>query len=409
MQTLFQHKKILILVSASIALYKILNLISTLKKYNAHIKVVMSKESEAFITPLSFESLSQNVVLTQSSQSWVAEGANHISYAKWADVVLIAPATANTIAKIAMGIADNVMLSTLLATNVPKILAPAMNTQMLFAPQTQENIKKLQAMGYHIIDSRVSKLACGDEGEGALADVDQIIFALASCLSYDSFWAEKRVIITGGGSIENIDEVRYISNHSSGKQASFLALALYLRGAKVSLIASFFPVVLPLGIKQIPVQSVRDFSCAIQSEINQNPANCADSKPIVFMAAALADFVPTQSFQGKLKKEQVGKHLEIICERSQDILLDLDSSRVCKVGFKAELDAPNALQSAQAMLVQKQCEMVCLNVISSTCPFGGDSNRMTLIAQNEMLEVGECSKFDTALAIADFYKKIVCQ
>lgn len=144
--------------------------------------------------------------------------------------------------------------------------------------------------------------------------MNQIIFALALSLSCDSFWTGKRVIITGGGSIENIDEVRYISNHSSGKQASFLALALYLRGAKVSLIASSFPVILPLGIKQIPAQSVQDFSCAIQTEINQNLADCIDSKPIIFMAAALADFIPMQSFQGKLKKEQVGKHLEITCD-----------------------------------------------------------------------------------------------
>lgn len=197
MQKIFTHKKILICVSGSIAAYKMLECISRLYKYGAQIRVIMSAEACKFVNPLSFEALSKNIVLSENNQMWASEcvnesidkvadktivGVNHISYAKWADIVLIAPATANSIAKIAYGIADSVMLSAILATSAPKILAPAMNTAMLDAPQTKRNLDTLISMGYEIIPSRSSLLACGDYGNGALAEVDEIIFCLARAL-----------------------------------------------------------------------------------------------------------------------------------------------------------------------------------------------------------------------------------
>lgn len=402
MHTIFQHKKILILASGSIALYKMLDCISMLQKYGACVKVAMSKEAERFVSALSFEALSHNLVLCEDSQSWNTGGANHISYAKWADVVLVAPATANTIAKIAQGVADNVLLSTLLATKAPKLLAPAMNTQMLYAPQTQENLSTLQNLGYEIIPPRSSLLVCGDSGEGALESIEEIIFRIAQVLGKDEFWEKQSVIISGGGSRESIDDVRYISNHSSGKQASQLAIALYMRGAKVSFVSSLFPLVLPKAIKCVSVASVSEFANAIHAEIDMQ----SGIKPIVFMTAALADFTPKSPVRGKMKKEQIGREYTLECVQTEDILCSIDPSKAYKVAFKAEVDSARAYAYAEKILQSKGCEMVCLNVISEDNPFGGDQNLMSLISQRESKTLFKASKFDISLGIADFYKHI---
>lgn len=403
MRAIFQHKKILILVSGSIALYKMLDCISMLQKYGAYVKVVMSKEAEHFVSALSFEALSHNLVLCEDSQSWNAGGANHISYAKWADIVLVAPATANTIAKIAHGVADNVLLSTLLAaTKAPKLIAPAMNTQMLYAPQTQENLSRIQNLGYEIIAPRSSLLVCGDSGEGALESAEEIIFRIGRVLGRDRFWENQSVIISGGGSRESIDSVRYISNHSSGKQASHLAIALYMLGAKVSLTSSLFPIALPKAIKCVRVASVSEFANAIHNEIDMQ----SGIKPIVFMVAALADFTPKAPVLGKIKKEQVGQEYTLECVQTEDVLCSIDPNKAHKVAFKAELDSERAHIYAQKILQAKACEMVCLNVISEENPFGGDQNQMSLISHTEFKTLNAGSKFDISLGIADFYKHI---
>ena len=351
MHHIFVNKKILILVSGSIAVYKMLDCISQLTKYGADVRVVMSRESRAFIAPLSFEAMSHNIVLHDDNQSWHTTlqevSPNHIFYAKWADIVLVAPATANTIAKIACGIADNVLLSTLLATRAPKLVAPAMNTAMLNASQTKHNLSMLADMGYEIIVPRSSILMCGDEGEGALAQVEEIIYRLGREILRDTFWSKQRVIVSGGGSKESIDEVRYISNRSSGKQASYLALALYMLGAEVTFISSSFPLVLPLDIKCVSVESVVTFEKAIHKTFNS--LDSIESKPIIFMAAALADYAPKPQ-SGKLKKEQIGENLSLLCSKTNDILSSISSQKAYKVGFKAEIDDVNALYYAQNML-----------------------------------------------------------
>ncbi len=399
MQHIFTNKKILICISGSIAVYKMLDCISQLYKYGAEIKVVMSDEACKFVNPLSFETLRHHIVLVESNQSWAnadTEGINHIAYAKWADIVLIAPATANTIAKIACGIADSVLLSTLLAAPAPKILAPAMNTAMLYAPQTQRNLATLAQMDYHIIPSRSGVLACGDEGDGALADIDEIIFTLAQALTTRSaFWDKREVIISGGGSKENIDEVRYISNHSSGKQASALALALFTLGARVTLISSAFPLKLPLAIKCVNVQDVQSFDNAINNALHTIDSK---KKPIVFMAAALADYAPP-SQKGKLKKAQIGEILQLTCHKTKDILASIPPDIAYKVGFKAEIDDLEAQNYAQDMLQAKSAQMVCLNVISEENPFGNDNNSIQLIT-HKGVETLKGSKFEVALGIA---------
>ncbi|RDU60326.1 bifunctional phosphopantothenoylcysteine decarboxylase/phosphopantothenate--cysteine ligase CoaBC [Helicobacter marmotae] len=406
MHHIFTHKKILICITGSIAVYKMLDCISHLYKCGAHIKVIMSQEACKFVNPLSFEALSRNIVLSESTQSWASEAgevANHISYAKWADVVLIAPASANSIAKLACGIADSVLLSAILASNAPKILAPAMNTAMLEAPQTQNNIATLAQMGYEIIPPRADLLVCGEQGSGALAELDEIIFALAKAFLVHSFWAKRPVLITGGGSKEGIDQVRYISNHSSGKQASALALAFYALGAEVCFISSAFPIKLPLAIKRIHTQSLESFDQAIHSELEK--LSKTDKKPILLMAAALADYAPHIQ-TGKLKKEQVGKTLMLPCYQTKDILAQIPKHLAYKVGFKAELDETHALKHAQAMLESKGCEMVCLNVINEQNPFGSECNSIKLITKSDTQTI-EGSKFEVALGIAQALQGLI--
>nr|WP_317403524.1 bifunctional phosphopantothenoylcysteine decarboxylase/phosphopantothenate--cysteine ligase CoaBC [uncultured Helicobacter sp.] len=398
MQHIFHNKNILILISGSIAVYKMLECISQLKKYNANIKVVMSEESCKFVTPLSFEAMSGNLVLTEHNQSWynqssAANGANHITYAKWADIVLVAPASANTIAKIACGIADNVLLTTLLATSAKKFITPAMNTTMLESPQTQRNIATLKNLGFECIESRSSLLACGEVGDGALAEIDEIIFRLARGLHTNVFWQDREVIITGGGSKESIDEVRFISNHSSGKQASALAIVFYTLGAKVSLLSSVFPTTLPKHITQIKAQSVGDFSHKIHELIHN-----AESKPFVFMAAALADYAPKPQ-KNKLKKEQVGDMLTLQCFKTQDVLASIPPESAYKIGFKAEIDESNAKHYAKAMLDSKQCDMVCLNVIGAQNPFGADNNTINIFT-HDFTQSLNGSKLEVAFGIA---------
>lgn len=430
LRVFFAKKKILIVVSASVAIYKILDIVSTLHKLGAKIRVVMSDESVKFINPLLFEALSKKVVLHTHSQSWNGKNApNHITYAKWAHIVLIAPATANIIAKIAQGIADDISTCTLLACKAKKILAPAMNTAMLNAPQTQANITTLQNLGVEIIEPKNALLACGEEGKGALADKSEIIFALLCgvaslkhspkvrlsenelertitlCNIYDNlkFWKDKEVIITGGGSSESIDSVRVISNLSSGKQAYFLALCFYTLGAKVVLISSKtqddLPP-LPHIIKQVQVTTSKEFYDAIR----ESRRKCKNT-PYLFMSAAIADFIPKSPVKHKIKKDQM-HDLRIEFIQNTDILASLDSKEFIKIGFKAESDEKTALKSAQEMLKNKQCLCVCLNIINEhNKAFGEMKNTMQFVWQDCIKVLQHAlSKFSLSFEIANIVR-----
>ena len=405
----FAQKRILLLVSASVSLYKMLDVLSTLTKLGAQVKVAMSKESTKLINPTLFEALSKSVVLHQDSQSWSdTHTPNHISYAKWAEVVLIAPATANTIAKLAYGIADDTILCTALASSAPKLIAPAMNTTMLNAPQTRENLNKLRCLGFEIIEPRISLLACGEHGKGALAQHHDIVFALAQVLikmgmfNNTGFWHNKEVIITGGGSKENIDSVRVLGNLSSGKQAYFLAIALHLLGAKVFLISSSVPTILPQGIHFIEVTtSIQYYQAIIESK------KMCRAKPILFMAAAIADFIPEAVSQTKIKKETL-RNLQLTFEKNMDILSKLSAKEFVKIGFKAEDNHQSAFQNAQGMLHKKECTIVCLNVLDSLKnAFGSDNNQMTLISSNATQETPLLDKFSLSFEIAAFTQQVL--
>lgn len=390
--TLLKNKKILIGVSSSIAIYKVLDLISMLKKIGAEIRVVMSEEAKKFVTPLSFEALTHSKVLHSESEDWNSD-CNHIGYAQWADVFLIAPATANTIAKISYGIADNLLLSTILASKAPKLIAPAMNTQMLQAPQTQENLQKIKNLGFEIIKTRECLLACNTFGDGALAQTQEILFCLIKKLSPQTY-QNKKVIITGGGSKEQIDLVRCISNHSSGLQASALALAFYFLGAEVIFISSVFPEVLPQDIKTIEVQSAKDYFDSITNNLTNSPT-------YLIMAAAIADFIPKNPQNTKIKKQNL-KELNITLEANIDILQALTQKNLIKIGFKAEFDKENALDYASSMLEKKGCSCVCLNILSNHNAFGSKENEMILISKTTKKHLPLASKLQISFEIADF-------
>ncbi len=402
---LLKNRRILLAVSASISAYKALDLVSSLKKLGAKVRVVMSEESKKFITPLSFEALTHSPVLHTHSESWEGNigdfddkniACNHISYAKWAELLIIIPASANTIAKIAHGIADNVLLSTILACNTKKLLAPAMNTQMLQNQATKDNINTLKKRGFEIIPTRSSLLACDTYGDGALSQIDQILFRITRSLLKDRFWENKNVFISGGGSIEAIDSIRYISNYSSGLMASALAISLYLKGAKVEFISSAFPTTLPNDIKKISVKSSKDYLHILENRIKK-----ITTSSYLFMAAAIADFIPSNPINGKIKKNNKEK-LEITCDKNIDILTLIDHPKLNKIGFKAEFDSKNSIINATNMLIQKKCKAVCLNTLSKHNAFGSKQNAMLLISENRQVKLPLANKLEIAFDITNF-------
>lgn len=410
---LLRDKKILLLVSGSIAAYKSIELASMLKKLGACVRVVMSEEAKKFVSPLSFEAIVHTRVLHTQSEDWVYQGdgvdtgCNHISYATWADIAIIAPATANTIAKIASGVSDNLILSTLLACNKPKLIAPAMNTKMFQATQIQDALIRIKDLGFEIIEPRVSTLACDTYGKGAMEEVLEIVFRILRGVREDLFWKDKDVIITGGGSVENIDSVRYISNHSSGLQASYLAIALYVLGARVSLISSVFPIELPAKINKVKVKTAASYLEAIHSKIPSS------GRAFLFMAAAISDYTPINPSNSKLKKDKIGDIWNIECQKNPDILKEVNSPHLFKIGFKAESEEDSAIYMAKKLLDPieqggKGCEVVCLNVIGKCNPFGSEENEMMFFSKKTTYHTGFKSKLKIGFEIADFVQNLLC-
>ena len=457
MDLILAKKRVLLLVSGGIAIYKSLDLISHLKKEGAEVFVVMSEEATRFIAPLTFEAMSGNKVLCRATESFPQ--ISHISYANLADIAIIAPTTINTIAKLNYGIADNLIVETLLACKCAVFIAPSANVNMLESPQNRANLDSLKSMGYKIIPPRVSRLACDIVANGAMAEVGEIIFQLkrgivgnsslaqsaesslrgriadspeaiqknqmdchesanadsrndgigVDCFGnsiesprndeFPNFWCGKNIIITGGGSVESIDSIRHISNDSSGKQASNLALAFYYLGASVSLIASKFPISLPLGVEKIAVKSSADFKNAIEAKLD----SIAESS-VFISAAAISDFVPIQKVQGKLKKEQIGEVWDLQLRQNEDILSEISKKfgeKTFIVGFKAESEADSASANAKKMLTSKGCDMVVLNIIDKNNEIGGERNEVRIFTAQDELKIPQDSKLNISFEIAE--------
>ena len=376
---LLKNKNILLGITASIAIYKSLELIRLYIKAGANVKVIMTESSQKFITPLTFEAISQNRVLSEDSESWdINSDYNHIDIGKWADIFVIAPCSANTINKISNGIADNLLTQTVLAFTGKKIISPAANTNMIKNPITLRSLENLKESNFEIVSSQVKELACKDVGDGAMAEPLDIFYASAKELLKDEYWTNRRVLLSGGGTVEKIDEVRYISNFSSGKMASSLALALYLKGADVTLVSTRGYENLPKEINLIPVQSSFEMYESLVTSLKSIKKD-ALKKPFLFMVAAVSDYLPSLIHDGKLKKDIVGSSWNLELKQNIDILSSLDKNEIVSIGFKAEMDETAALSNAKNMLEKKNLDGVCLNILEDKNSFGTNENDIELI------------------------------
>ena len=390
--------KITLCVSSSISFYKAFEILSLLRRANAKVRVAMSEQTLKFCSPLAFEALSGECVLVGDNKPLA-----HIEYAK-CDLMIIAPATANTINKIALGIADNAMLSCILACRAPKLIAPAANTAMLENPATQSSLKVLKERGFVVVSSCEKTLACGDVGKGALASPKDIVLSAARMLGANSRISSinsripsansriSKVIITAGACYEMIDDVRAITNLSSGKMGLALAFAYYLRGFDVTLISSAQN--LPKSMENLEFLSFK--SSADLLEILKNKK--LEKDDLLVMAAAISDYIPSQKAKGKIKKSGANLNLEL--KENIDILSSLKELKCKKIGFKMEMDEQSALSSAKNMLENKALDAVCLNVLKAQNYFGSEQNEVLFITKNSQKMLKMASKHEIAAQIA---------
>ncbi|MCQ2848760.1 bifunctional phosphopantothenoylcysteine decarboxylase/phosphopantothenate--cysteine ligase CoaBC [Helicobacter pylori] len=409
---LLENKCVLLLVSGSIAAYKSLELTRLLFKSGASIQVVMSEGAKKFIKPLSFEALSHHKVLHDRNEKWYYNHQNklhhnHIACAASADLLIFAPLSANSLSKIAHALADNAISATFLACASPKILAPSMNTNMLNSPITQSNLKRLKDSNHIILDTQNALLACDTKGDGAMAEPLEILFKATQTLLKDAYFENREVIIMGGASIEKIDSVRVISNLSSGIQASTLALALYFKGAKVTLIASSFPTPLPKEITSVLVSDTASYENALNNATKNLQKHAL--KPLLFNLAAISDYLPKTSFNHKLKKSEIGETLNIECVQNKDLLASVNPNQFVKIGFKAEDDQQNAIKNAQNLLKPSQdngkdCSVAALNLIKDSRPFGSLENELWLFSHKKTQKIPSMNKLEASFKILDFIK-----
>ena len=412
---LLKNKKILVGVTGSIAIYKALDLIRLYVKAGAQVRVIMTDGAKKFINPITFEAISQNRVLDESSENWdKTQDYNHIDIGKWSDIFVIAPASANTINALANGLGTNLLLQTALAYPRIKLIAPAANTNMLKNPITQASLKMLKLCNYEIISSQTKELVCKDVGDGAMADPVDIFDATCKELLKDEYWINRRVVLSGGGTLEKIDDVRYLSNFSSGKMASSLARALYYKGADVCLVSTRGYENLPKDIHIIKVESsdemyeyLVDSLRVAKKGVLTKPTLMDNStptlimkKPFLFMVAAVSDYVPAFPQDGKLKKELIGTSWSLELKQNMDILKSLEKDGIVTIGFKAEMDETTALNSATRMLENKNLDGVCLNILNEENSFGSENNNIELILKDSSFEF-KGTKLDVSLNILE--------
>ena len=416
---LLKDKKILLGVTGSIAVYKSLELVRLFVKAGADVRVVMSDSAKKFVTPLSFETLTSNQVLDDTNESWVNDH-NHIKTTEWADLFVIAPATANTIAKLANAIADNILLQCALAYPHTKILAPSANTNMIENPITQGNLKMLGISNYEVVDTQTKELACKTTGNGAMAEPIDIFWQSARALLKDDFYTDRKVMVTGGGTIEKIDDVRYISNFSSGKMASSLATALYCKGADVNLISTKFEDNIPADIHTIEVSDSNEMfeylvasiriskkgKLSKASLMKDEHIHLIQKQPFLFMAAAVSDYVPEFTQEGKLKKDVLGDKFELSLKKNIDILSSIDKEGITTIGFKAEMDEVNAIENASNMCKNKNLDAVCLNILKNSSSFGTDTNKIDFITNEKIDSIESADKLSVSFGILEHARKL---
>lgn len=391
---MLKNKKILLGVCGSVSFYKAYEILSQLKKLGADVYVMMSDGALRFANPLSFEALCNHKVLTSQSENW-ADGLSHIAYAKM-DLVLIAPCSVNTINRLLNGISGSVFMDTLMAASgVKTIIAPAANTAMIEHFATKNSLNLLKDNGFIIVEPVCKTLACGDVGKGALADIDDIIYAVKRTIFEDEFLKNKKVVVTGGATYENIDDVRAITNFSSGKMAKALADAFYIFGADVHFISS-------VEFKTPYKLSKFRSSSELKEVLGEQNLQKDD---ILVMTAAVSDYTPKHKFSGKVKKDVFGDKFSLELTQNSDILSNLKNP--CKkIGFKMELDESLAMQNAKKMLKNKNLDAVCLNVLNDKVKFGSDFTQIDFITTQNTAHLAYDSKENIALQIANLVKNL---
>ena len=405
---LLTNKNILIACTGSIAVYKTLELIRLYIKTGANVKVILTQSAKKFITPLTFETISQHNILDDTNENWNKNSIdNHIAIGKWADIFIIAPATVNTINKLANGISDNILLETAIAYPGIKLLCPAANTNMINNHITQTSLEILKLSNFKIIQSQVKELACREIGDGAMADIEDIYHATLKELLTEEYWLNRKVILTGGGTIEKIDDVRYLSNFSSGKMAANLATALYYKGADVSLITTKH-LNMPREVDTTIVKSTTDMFEYTKKSIKTAKNEKIESilkKPYFFGVAAVSDYIPNSPLTGKIKKADIGETWNLQLKKNTDILDSIDKKEIYTIGFKAELDTAVAKNNAKEMLTKKNIDAVCLNIIYKDNDFGSDTNKIDLITPNKIINFEKDTKLNISFNILDQLKE----
>jgi len=368
------NKTIVLGITGGIAAYKAVDLASKLTQGGATVKVIMTRSATEFVTPLTLRSITGNAVTTEMFGPTAEPGISHITLADTADVVAIVPATANTIAKLASGIADDMLTCVVLATKAPVIVAPAMHTNMFQNTVTQDNLTKLRARGFTIVEPEYGRLASGAIGIGRLAETGKIMGTIQQVLGRSGDLAGKRIVVTAGGTQEPIDPVRYVGNRSSGKMGYALAEAARDRGAEVTLVTAPTALPEPVGIETVHIETA--------SQMKEAVAKATTQADVLIMAAAPANYQPKTTASQKIKKGTAGLTLELV--RAPDILSEVEGNFL-KVGFSAETE--NLIENARQKLQSKQLDLMVANDITAAdSGFGTDTNKVTLIDKQGNLE-----------------------
>ena len=390
---MLKGKTVVLGVTGSIAAYKIAMLASSLVKLHADVHVIMTKNATNFINPIAFETLTNHKCLVDTFDRNFEFHVEHISLAKKADIFLVAPASANVIGKIANGIADDMLTTTIMACKAPKLISPAMNTNMYENPIVQDNLKKLEYYGYEMISPACGYLACGDTGAGKMPEPEVLLSYILRTIALEKDLAGVNVLVTAGPTQEQIDPVRFITNHSTGKMGYAIAQNCMWRGANVTLVTGPVSIAPPPFVNVVKVTSAKEMAQAVKAE--------ADKQQIIIKTAAVADYRPAHVAEEKIKKKEGDTFLEL--ERTEDILAYLGSHKkegqfIC--GFSMETE--NMLENSRAKLERKNVDMIVANNLKvKGAGFGTDTNVVTMITKDECIELEMMSKQDVAGAIID--------
>lgn len=392
-KAMLKGKTVILGVTGSIAAYKAANLASLLKKQHADVHVIMTENAKQFITPVTFESLTGNKCLTDTFDRNFQFEVEHVELAKRADILLVAPATANVMAKLAHGIADDMLTTTALACQCPKLIAPAMNTRMYENPVTQDNQEILKKYGWQVIEPESGYLACGDTGKGKFPKEGLIAEHVLNAIACQKDMKGLRVLVTAGPTMEAIDPVRFISNHSTGKMGYAIASVCARRGADVTLVSGKTALEAPVGTKRIDVTSAREMFDAVRKYAAQ--------QDIIIKAAAVADYRPAVVSDQKMKKKD--GELSIALARTQDILAWLGEHRTgaqVLCGFAMETE--HMVEHAREKLLRKNVDLIAANNVKvDGAGFGTDTNVITLVGRDGIRELELMSKEEAAMKLVD--------